>query len=431
MVKVNIFWFRRDLRLDDNKGLSHATKSKYPVLPIFIFDSDITDTLPVNDKRINFIYDQLQKINDQLISKFNSSLLVFKGKPIEVFKKLNSEFNINSVYCNHDYEPYSIVRDKSVESYLDSKDSKLLSFKDQVIFEKSEVVKNDGNPYVVYTPYKNKWKIKLKEDITILDEKIIDNNFFFYKNYSLKKIDFYGFEINNDKIEKFKLNSDIINNYSERRNFPNLNATSKIGPFLRFGTISIRKIVRHLLNFKEDTYLDELIWREFFMQILFHFPHTSNQSFKLKYDKIQWLNDKKMFNAWKSGRTGFPIVDAGMRELNSTGFMHNRVRMITASFLCKHLLIDWRWGEKYFALKLNDYEMASNIGNWQWASGSGVDAAPYFRIFNPHTQILKFDKKQLYINKWVDTQSDEYPDEIIDHKFARKRCLETYKKYID
>ena len=431
MVKVNIFWFRRDLRLDDNKGLSYATKSKYPVLPIFIFDSDITDTLPVNDKRINFIYDQLQKINDQLISKFNSSLLVFKGKPIEVFKKLNSEFNINSVYCNHDYEPYSIVRDKSVESYLDSKDSKLLSFKDQVIFEKSEVVKNDGNPYVVYTPYKNKWKIKLKEDITILDEKIIDNNFFFYKNYSIKKIDFYGFEINNDKIEKFKLNSDIINNYSERRNFPNLNATSKIGPFLRFGTISIRKIVRHLLNFKEDTYLDELIWREFFMQILFHFPHTSNQSFKLKYDKIQWLNDKKMFNAWKSGRTGFPIVDAGMRELNSTGFMHNRVRMITASFLCKHLLIDWRWGEKYFALKLNDYEMASNIGNWQWASGSGVDAAPYFRIFNPHTQILKFDKKQLYINKWVDTQSVEYPDEIIDHKFARKRCLETYKKYID
>ena len=431
MVKVNIFWFRRDLRLDDNNGLSHATKSKYPVLPIFIFDPDITDTLPVNDKRINFIYDQLQKINDQLNSKFKSSLLVFKGKPIEVFKKLNSEFNINSVYCNHDYEPYSIVRDKSVESYLDSKDSKLLSFKDQVIFEKSEVVKNDGNPYVVYTPYKNKWKIKLKEDITILDEKIIDNNFFFYKNYSLKKIDFYGFEINNDKIEKFKLNSEIINNYSERRNFPNLNATSKIGPFLRFGTISIRKIVHHLLNFKEDTYLDELIWREFFMQILFHFPHTSNQSFKLKYDKIQWLNDKKMFNAWKSGRTGFPIVDAGMRELNSTGFMHNRVRMITASFLCKHLLIDWRWGEKYFALKLNDYEMASNIGNWQWASGSGVDAAPYFRIFNPHTQILKFDKKQLYINKWVDTQSDEYPDEIVDHKFARKRCLETYKKYID
>tara|TARA_Y200000002_G_C22681023_1_gene664100 strand:+ start:1110 stop:2405 length:1296 start_codon:yes stop_codon:yes gene_type:complete len=431
MVKVNIFWFRRDLRLDDNNGLSHATKSKYPVLPIFIFDPDITDTLPVNDKRINFIYDQLQKINDQLNSKFKSSLLVFKGKPLEVFKKLNSEFNINSVYCNHDYEPYSIVRDKSVESYLDSKDSKLLSFKDQVIFEKSEVVKNDGNPYVVYTPYKNKWKIKLKEDITILDEKIIDNNFFFYKNYSLKKIDFYGFEINNDKIEKFKLNSEIINNYSERRNFPNLNATSKIGPFLRFGTISIRKIVHHLLNFKEDTYLDELIWREFFMQILFHFPHTSNQSFKLKYDKIQWLNDKKMFNAWKSGRTGFPIVDAGMRELNSTGFMHNRVRMITASFLCKHLLIDWRWGEKYFALKLNDYEMASNIGNWQWASGSGVDAAPYFRIFNPHTQILKFDKKQLYINKWVDTQSDEYPDEIIDHKFARKRCLETYKKYID
>ena len=431
MVKVNVFWFRRDLRLDDNNGLSHATKSKYPVLPIFIFDTDITNSLPANDKRVNFIYDQLQKINDQLNSKFNSSLQVFKGKPIEVFKRLNSEFNINSVYCNHDYEPYSIKRDKSVESYLDSKDSKLLSFKDQVIFEKSEVVKNDGNPYVVYTPYKNKWKIKLKEDVTILDEKIISNNFFFYENYSLKKINFYGFENSNDKIEKFKLTSDIIENYSERRNFPDLNATSKIGPYLRFGTISIRKIVGSLLKFKEDTYLNELIWREFFMQILFNFPHTSNQSFKLKYDKIQWINDEKMFEAWKSGKTGFPIVDAGMRELNKTGFMHNRVRMITASFLCKHLLIDWRWGEKYFALKLNDYEMASNIGNWQWASGSGVDAAPYFRIFNPHTQILKFDKKQHYINKWVDTESDDYPDEIVDHKFARNRCLETYKKYID
>ena len=431
MVKVNIFWFRRDLRLDDNNGLSQATKSKYPVLPIFIFDTDITNSLPVNDKRVNFIYDQLQKINNQLNSKFNSSLQVFKDKPIEVFKRLNSEFNINSVYCNHDYEPYSIKRDKSVESYLDSKDSKLLSFKDQVIFEKSEVVKNDGNPYVVYTPYKNKWKIKLKEDVTILDEKIIGNNFFFYKNYSLKKINFYGFENSNNKIEKFKLTSDIIENYSERRNFPDLNATSKIGPYLRFGTISIRKIVGSLLKFKEDTYLNELIWREFFMQILFNFPHTSNQSFKLKYDKIQWINDEKMFEAWKSGKTGFPIVDAGMRELNKTGFMHNRVRMITASFLCKHLLIDWRWGEKYFALKLNDYEMASNIGNWQWASGSGVDAAPYFRIFNPHTQILKFDKNHHYINKWVDTESDDYPDEIIDHKFARNRCLETYKKYID
>ena len=431
MVKVNVFWFRRDLRLDDNNGLSQATKSKYPVLPIFIFDTDITNSLPVNDKRVNFIYDQLQKINNQLNSKFNASLQVFKDKPIKVFKRLNSEFNINSVYCNHDYEPYSIKRDKSVESYLDSTDSKLLSFKDQVVFEKSEVVKNDGNPYVVYTPYKNKWKIKLKEDVTILDEKIISNNFFFYENYSLKKINFYGFENSNDKIEKFKLTSDIIENYSERRNFPDLNATSKIGPYLRFGTISIRKIVGSLLKFKEDTYLNELIWREFFMQILFNFPHTSNQSFKLKYDKIQWINDEKMFEAWKSGKTGFPIVDAGMRELNKTGFMHNRVRMITASFLCKHLLIDWRWGEKYFALKLNDYEMASNIGNWQWASGSGVDAAPYFRIFNPHTQILKFDKNHHYINKWVDTESDDYPDEIIDHKFARNRCLETYKKYID
>jgi deoxyribodipyrimidine photo-lyase len=244
-------------------------------------------------------------------------------------------------------------------------------------------------------------------------------------------MEFYGFNENDNKIQKYILDSDIVNNYHQKRNFPELNATSKIGPYLRFGTISIRKIIKGLLQFEEQTFMDELIWREFFMQILFHFPHTQTKSFKSKYDNIVWLNDIKAFEAWKTGKTGFPIVDAGMRELNNTGFMHNRVRMITASFLCKHLLIDWRWGENYFAQKLNDYEMASNVGNWQWASGSGVDAAPYFRIFNPHTQITKFDKKLNYINKWLKIDSDDYPEEIIEHKFARVRCLETYKKYLD
>ena len=431
MTKINIFWFRRDLRIDDNTALSAASISKNPVLPIFIFDTNITDKLPVDDRRINFIYDQLVKLNKVLISNYNSLLNVFKGNPTDIFEKLSSEFEIVSVYANHDYEPYAIQRDKKISESLKNNKTEFLTFKDQVIFEKNEIVKSDGLPYVVYTPYKNRWKAKLKDNITILDEKLIKNNFFRYQESSLKSMESYGFNENDNKIQKYILDSDIVNNYHQKRNFPELNATSKIGPYLRFGTISIRKIIKGLLQFEEQTYMDELIWREFFMQILFHFPHTQTKSFKSKYDNIVWLNDIKAFEAWKTGKTGFPIVDAGMRELNNTGFMHNRVRMITASFLCKHLLIDWRWGENYFAQKLNDYEMASNVGNWQWASGSGVDAAPYFRIFNPHTQITKFDKKLNYINKWLKIDSDEYPDEIIEHKFARIRCLETYKKYLD
>ena len=431
MTKINIFWFRRDLRIDDNTALSAASISKIPVLPIFIFDTNITDKLPVDDRRINFIYDQLVKLNKVLISDYNSMLNVFKGNPTDIFEKLSSEFDIISVYANHDYEPYAIQRDKKISESLKNNKTEFLTFKDQVVFEKNEIVKSDGLPYVVYTPYKNRWKAKLKDNITILDEKLIKDNFFRYQESSLKSMEFYGFNENDNKIQKYILDSDIVNNYHQKRNFPELNATSKIGPYLRFGTISIRKIIKGLLQFEEQTFMDELIWREFFMQILFHFPHTQTKSFKSKYDNIVWLNDIKAFEAWKTGKTGFPIVDAGMRELNNTGFMHNRVRMITASFLCKHLLIDWRWGENYFAQKLNDYEMASNVGNWQWASGSGVDAAPYFRIFNPHTQITKFDKKLNYINKWLKIDSDDYPEEIIEHKFARVRCLETYKKYLD
>ena len=431
MTKINIFWFRRDLRIDDNTALSAASSSKNPVLPIFIFDTNITDKLPLDDRRINFIYDQLFKLNKVLISNYNSLLNVFKGNPTDIFEKLSSEFEIVSVYANHDYEPYAIQRDKKISESLKNNKTEFLTFKDQVVFEKNEIVKSDGLPYVVYTPYKNRWKAKLKDNINILDEKLIKDNFFRFQESSLKSMESYGFNENDNKIQKYILDSEIINNYRQKRNFPELNATSKIGPYLRFGTISIRKIIKGLLQFEEQTFMDELIWREFFMQILFHFPHTKTKSFKSKYDNIVWLNDIKAFEAWKTGKTGFPIVDAGMRELNNTGFMHNRVRMITASFLCKHLLIDWRWGENYFAQKLNDYEMASNVGNWQWASGSGVDAAPYFRIFNPHTQITKFDKKLNYINKWLKIDSDEYPDEIIEHKFARVRCLETYKKYLD
>ena len=431
MEEVNIFWFRRDLRLYDNSGLSAATHSKNKVIPIFIFDTSITDKLPNNDRRINFIFDNLLEIDLKLKKKYNSSINVFKGNPIEIFKELIKDYKINSVFTNNDYEPYALSRDKSIKNFLEKNQIQFKSFKDQVIFEKNEVVKDDGSPYVVYTPYMRKWKANLNEDLSKLAEKEVVNNFYNSSISALMELSKYGFVENDKKIEVFKLNKDIVTKYADTRNFPSINSTSKLGPYLRFGTVSVRKIVSGLLKFKDQTFLNELIWREFFMQILYHFPHTAKKSFKSKYDKIIWLNDPKSFEAWKNGETGFPLVDAGMKELNNTGFMHNRVRMITASFLCKHLLIDWRLGEKYFALKLNDYEMASNVGNWQWASGSGVDAAPYFRIFNPHTQITKFDKNREYINKWVDTNSKSYPNEIVDHKFARQRCLDTYKMYLD
>ena len=429
MKTFSIFWFRRDIRLEDNIGLSYATKSKYPVIPIFIFDEKITLNLPKNDTRINFIYKNLKKLDDLLLEKFNSKLQVFKGDPIDIINRIVKEYNVKEVYTNHDYEPYAIKRDSLICKNLKNNKIPLYTFKDQVIFEKNEVIKDNGSPYIVFTPYMRKWKETLKKNYLVLEQSELSNNFHNLNKYNLKEISEYGFEKNLSEVLNFDVSKKIIEEYEKKRNFPSLNSTSKIGPFLRFGVISIRSLVKYVLKFDNDTFLNELIWREFFMQILFHFPNSSTNSFKSKYDNIKWVNDKKMFEAWKKGKTGFPIVDAGMNELNKTGFMHNRVRMITSSFLCKQLLIDWRWGEKYFALKLNDYEMSSNVGNWQWASGSGVDAAPYFRIFNPHTQIEKFDKNFDYINNWVDLKNN-YPKEIVNHKEARENCLKRYKMYV-
>ena len=429
MKTFSVFWFRRDIRIEDNFGLSQASKSKYPVIPIFIFDENITVHLPKNDTRINFIHKNLKKLDDLLVEKFNSRLQVFKGNPAEIIDSIVNKYNVKEVYTNHDYEPYAIKRDNLIYNNLKNKKIPFYTFKDQVIFEKNEVLKDNGSPYVVFTPYMRKWKETLKKNYLILEKNELYNNFHNLDEFNLKEISEYGFKKNLSEVLYFDVSKKIIEEYEKKRNFPSLNSTSKIGPFLRFGVISIRSLVKYVLKFNNEIFLNELIWREFFMQILFHFPNSSTSSFKSKYDKIKWVNDKNMFEAWKNGKTGFPIVDAGMNELNKTGFMHNRVRMITSSFLCKQLLIDWRWGEKYFALKLNDYEMSSNVGNWQWASGSGVDAAPYFRIFNPHTQIEKFDKNYDYINNWIDLKNN-YPKEIINHKEARENCLKTYKMYV-
>lgn len=427
---MDIFWFRRDLRLEDNAGLFHALQSDQEVLPIFIFDQNILSQLPKNDARVSFIHDQLSKIQSQL-KKIGKSLAVFYGDPFEVYNKILSENSIKTVYTNHDYEPYARKRDLELYQLFKEYNIEFKTSKDQVIFEKSEVVKDDGTPYVVYTPYSNKWKENFKKiSLTHYNSEAYLQKIALH-SYPFLSLDEIGFEPSSIAVTPFDVSESLIDNYEATRNFPAMNKTSYLGIYLRFGAVSVRQMVAKALQSKNETFLKELIWREFFMQILWHFPHTVNKSFKPKYDEIQWDNNETLFQQWCEGKTGYPFVDAGMRELNATGHMHNRVRMITASFLCKHLLIDWRWGEAYFAQKLLDYEQASNVGNWQWAAGSGVDAAPYFRIFNPTEQIKKFDKDLVYIKKWIpELNSLSYPQPVVDHKTAREKCLTVYKQAV-
>ncbi|MBP4138818.1 cryptochrome/photolyase family protein [Flavobacterium geliluteum] len=422
--KVNFFWFRRDLRLDDNTALFHALQSVLPVIPVFIFDDAILERLPQNDARVSFIYDSLQKINEEL-AKVQASILIKKGKTAEVWKSLVEEFDIQNVFFNKDYEPYAIKRDVAISALLKENNVGSFAFKDHVIFEEKEISKSDGLPYTIYTPYKNKWL----EQYRILGS-VAENDtqpFFanFAKNdYLFPQLSDIGFERSSIKVIPHNLSQ--IANYKETRDFPALDSTSYLSPHLRFGTVSIRKLV-NWANRKNQTFLSELIWREFFIQILYSFPHVTNRNFKSAYDGIQWQNNEDDFNRWCSGTTGYPMVDAGMRQLNQTGYMHNRVRMVVASFLCKHLLIDWQWGEAYFAEKLLDFELASNVGNWQWAAGTGCDAAPYFRVFNPEIQLKKFDEKGIYIRKWIPEFTLGYNKPMIDHAFARERAIATYK----
>ncbi len=427
----SVLWFRRDLRLNDNAGLYRAlTADATPVQPIFIFDKNILDQLPKDDARVSFIHERLDHI-DMEMQKFGKNLAVFHGDPITIIEKIIDENNIKAIYTNHDYEPYAKNRDQKITSILASKNIAFHIFKDQVIFEKSEVVKDDQSPYVVFTPYSRKWKDLFQR--TKLEhfesEKSLNN--IAYHSYPFLSLKDIGFEQSKIKVAPYNNSDSLISNYEDTRNFPAIQGTSMIATHLRFGSVSIRKIVANAASFKRETYLNELIWREFFMQILWHFPHTNTNSFRPKYDAIKWNNNEDEFQKWCEGKTGYPFVDAGMRELNATGHMHNRVRMIVASFLCKHLLIDWRWGETYFATKLLDYEQSSNVGNWQWAAGSGVDAAPYFRIFNPTEQVKKFDKDLIYIKKWIpELQDFSYPQPIVDHVFARERCLRVFKEAV-
>lgn len=436
---LSVFWFRRDLRLEDNAGLYHALRSGNPVLPIFIFDKEILNNLSdKKDARVTFIYDTIKELSTQLGS-LGSALVVEYGQPIEVWKKLVKRYDIGKVFTNRDYELSAVHRDRQVAGMLKENGITFHDYKDHVIFEGDEVLKGDGTPYTVFTPYSRKWKARLATDLREGEDGPLS---FFFKGYPTQKyfehflktephmcpkLEEMGFERSDIQIPGKQVGQKLIREYQDKRNFPGIRGTSRLGIHFRFGTISIREKARKAQKLSE-TYLNELIWRDFYSQILSNFPHVAKGAFREKYEQVQWRNNKEEFQKWCQGTTGYPIVDAGMRELNTTGFMHNRVRMITASFLTKHLLIDWRWGEAYFAEKLLDFDLASNNGGWQWAAGTGTDAAPYFRIFNPTSQQAKFDKDGKYIRKWVpEYGTPDYPKPMVDHAFARQRCLETYK----
>jgi deoxyribodipyrimidine photo-lyase len=423
---ISVFWFRRDLRLFDNAGLYHALKSGSPVLPLFIFDTHILDELKPNDARVQFIWQELRQMKKQL-EQIGSSLLIKKGTPLEVYQNLIDEYAITTVYTNRDYEPYAQARDKEVFDFLHSHDVSFKGYKDQVIFDKKEVVKEDGKPYTVYTPYSRVYKKKLNDFyLKSYPTEKYHSNFLQTQPFADVSLEDIGFKQVNISYPTKDINGDLIENYKDTRDIPSIKGTSRMSLHLRFGTVSIRQLAQKSAPGK---YFDELIWRDFYQMILYHFPQTVTEAFKPQYDNIKWRNDENDFEKWCEGKTGYPMVDAGMRELNATGYMHNRVRMVVASFLTKHLLIDWRWGEAYFAEKLLDYDQASNVGGWQWAAGSGVDAAPYFRVFNPTLQLQKFDKELKYVKQWVpEYGTSQYPNPIVDHKEARERALATYKQ---
>jgi len=426
---VAVFWFRRDLRAEDNRGLCHALQSGYPLLPVFIFDTDILSRLEEKaDLRVTFITAALEELNKKMIAA-GSSLMIYHCNPVEAFRKITDEYDLITVFTNTDYEPYAVERDGKVGAMLKASGIPLHSFKDQIIFEKDEVLKSDGTPYTVFTPYSRVWKKQLTaNDMEPFPSEKLTGKFLKRAPSKTPSPEELGFVTSATLSPVPSVSEKIIRNYHLTRDIPSLCGTTRLGVHLRFGTVSIRELVRTALTLNE-TWLNELIWREFFMSILWHFPHVTDNSFKKKYDNIIWRNNEEEFDKWCNGMTGYPIVDAGMRELNTTGFMHNRVRMVTASFLTKHLLIDWRWGEAYFAAKLLDFELSSNNGNWQWAAGTGCDAAPYFRVFNPAEQTRKFDPDLAYIRKWApEAGTVAYPRMMVEHAFARERALKTYRE---
>ena len=427
MEEIVIFWFRRDLRLEDNNGLWHALTSGFKVIPVFIYDTNIISSLEPEDRRMGFIGNILETLNRSIKLK-GSSLQIFTGTPIETFRELVLKYKVKALYFNRDYEPYAIKRDTEIADVMTAKGIRCYSYKDQVIFEMSDILKNDEGPYTMYTPYSVKWLSRFRpEMITAWSSEKLTGNFAYIEEESFIRPPQLGFTCPSFNLKPPLLEKNHIKGYGKARDFPSRGGTSMLGPHLRFGTISIREVLRQTYGISE-VFVKELIWREFFMQVLFHFPFVAERSFRPQFDRIEWVNDEEKFELWCEGRTGFPIIDAGMRELQQTGYMHNRVRMVAANFLTHHLLTDWRWGEAWFAEKLLDYDLSSNNGNWQWASGSGCDAAQYFRIFNPDTQLKKFDPHLDYVRMWItELDTPDYPKRIVDLSEVRERALAVYK----
>lgn len=428
---LSIFWFRRDLRLEDNAALYKALRSGYPVLPIFIFDKLILDKLDdKQDARVTFIYETVSELRKELEAN-GGTLLVRYGDPVGILRDLIEERDVSAVYANHDYEPYARERDDQVQQLLEKQGIAFHTYKDQVIFERDEIMTGSGTPYKVYTPYKNAWLKKFKDDmLTPYPSQLHLDKLAKIKAGAIPSLKEMGFRKSDLEVPKQKLSKTVLEEYAAKRDLPALDATTHVSPYLRFGLVSVRSMVSKAFR-HSDTWLQELIWREFFMQLLYHFPESATESFAPKFRHIRWRNNENEFQKWCEGKTGFPLVDAGMRQLNATGFMHNRVRMVVASFLVKDLLIDWRWGEAYFAEKLFDYEMSSNVGNWQWAAGTGADAQPYFRVFNPNSQVDKFDRHKVYIRRWVpEFETSDYPEPMVDHAMARDRAVSAFKKAI-
>lgn len=426
---VSVHWLRRDLRLDDNHALWHALRSGVPTLPVFIFDTEILDELSdKHDRRVHFIHRHLMRLKEQLEAK-GSTLLVEVGAPEETWSRILDRFDVKAVHTNRDHETYAVQRDERIARLLAERGILFHDHKDQSVFERGEVLKDDGLPYTVFTPYMRKWRAQYRpEMLNAFPSADLLGHLLKCSPEPMPSLEQIGFGTTDLAEPVARFDDELVRHYSDRRNLPAVDGTSRLSTHLRFGTVSVREVLRKCWS-SSPAFANELIWREFFMQILWHFPHVVTKAFKPAYDNIAWRNNEGEFAAWCEGRTGYPIVDAGMRELNATGLMHNRVRMITASFLTKHLLIDWRWGEAYFANKLLDFELSSNNGNWQWASGSGCDAAPYFRVFSPAAQTERFDPKHTYIRHWVpETGTPDYPKPIVDHDFARKRALDVYKK---
>ncbi|MBM3420118.1 MAG: deoxyribodipyrimidine photo-lyase, partial [Bacteroidetes bacterium] len=399
--EIVIYWFRRDLRTDDNRGLRHALESGFPVLPLFIFDVNILSKLEQDDARVSFICRLITGLHAKLRNN-GSGLLTMYGDPETIFRDLTSRYRIKAVYANTDYESYAIARDKKTGNTLQAAGSVLKLFSDQLVMEPGSVLKSDGKPYTVFTPFLKKWTELFSAGMIAAEDSA-------GKTAGLLMTDTFsdppspeslGFRSPGMLVRDFDIGSERIAAYGKHRDYPALNGGTGLGPHLRFGTISIREVFRRTYGISR-IFTSELVWREFFMHILHFFPHVETRSFRPGYDNIEWINNEEHFNLWCTGLTGYPLVDAGMRELALTGCMHNRVRMVAAGFLVKHLLCDWRWGEAWFASKLVDYELSSNNGNWQWSAGTGCDAAPYFRVFNPVTQQLKFDAHELYIRKWI------------------------------